>query len=181
MFTGRTPADRALGWAEQRKKWNAEGFCAREACGDLHDGHVYKDGHALKYCTRCALLLIAAQGDVITWGHASLPEDADPGTRHETSMGARVPGPEVCGICTPEERVTVLPCDGPGCPLCDMGAPSRPMRMSEPQVTIPVGASAVTLVSGGQSDSRLTAAQQKGRKKKDKNQAAKRARRQNRR
>lgn len=195
MFPERTPVDRTLDWAEQRKKWNAEGFCAREACGGPHAGHVYKDHHALKYCTRCARLLVAAQGDVIAWGHASLPEDAGPGTRHELSMGASVPGPEACSVCAPEERVTVLPCDGPGCPLCDMGAPSRPMRtppqirlpagffgVSEPQVTIPVGASAMTPVSGGQSDGHRTAARQKDRKKKkDKNRAAKRARRQNRR
>lgn len=151
MFTERTPVDRTLDWAEQRKKWNAEGFCAREACGSPHAGHVYRDHHALKYCTRCARLLVAAQGDVIAWGHSSLPEDAGPGTRHELSMGARVPGPEASFFGT-----------------------------SELQVTIPVGVSAVTPGSGGQSDGHRTAARQKDRKKKDKNRAAKRAQRQNR-
>lgn len=173
MFTERTPVDRTLDWAEQRKKWNAEGFCAREACGSPHAGHVYKDHHALKYCTRCARLLVAAQGDVIAWGHASLPEDAGPGTRHEFSMGTRVPGPEAC-------------------PLCEMGLPTRPLQTSphvrlpasvlgasEPLVTVPVGASAVTPASGRLPDSRRAATRQKDRKKRKK--VAKLARRRNRR
>lgn len=58
-----------LSWAEERRRWNAEGRCAREGCSrlsTLKDGrYQYPDEHELLYCYECACLLVEHQGVVM--------------------------------------------------------------------------------------------------------------------
>jgi len=42
-----------LDWQEQRRLWNLEGYCAREACGGKHSNLV-NSANNLLYCRRCA-------------------------------------------------------------------------------------------------------------------------------
>lgn len=61
MPQGRSPLDRSLDWQQQRVKWNREGYCAREACGQRHADMVHVTTN-LAYCRPCARKLNEAQG-----------------------------------------------------------------------------------------------------------------------
>lgn len=53
------PRDKNLSWHEQRKKWNREGLCSRQAClQELPTGYRLVHAHTgLEYCARCADLI----------------------------------------------------------------------------------------------------------------------------
>jgi hypothetical protein len=72
-----------LDWDQQRRVWNAEGYCSRVACGRTHGEYLHKQNH-LAYCARCTLMLNKAQGE----GTVTAPDVRTPGTmgcsqRHE--------------------------------------------------------------------------------------------------
>jgi len=42
-----------MDWQQEREAWNAEGRCARQACGMSHDGCKHQHTELL-YCISCA-------------------------------------------------------------------------------------------------------------------------------
>jgi len=58
-----------LGWLGNRKKWNREGHCARQACQSPHDG--WTQGNGLKYCEACKESIESHDRDgVIEWSRS---------------------------------------------------------------------------------------------------------------
>ena len=54
----------ALDWGGQRRLWNIQGWCAREACPD-HHANLKNSGNGLLYCRWCAHKI--AQGGMVTF------------------------------------------------------------------------------------------------------------------
>lgn len=52
------------GWLAQRQRWNREGHCARQACGQKHD-NLKNNSNNLLYCAKCAALI--AEGGLVTF------------------------------------------------------------------------------------------------------------------
>ncbi len=58
-------------WQSEREGWNAEGRCAREACGQSHDDCAHT-GTKLLYCLSCARKINEANPEVP--GLVAIPE-----------------------------------------------------------------------------------------------------------
>lgn len=81
----RSPVDLSLSLQAQRKKWNAEGYCARVACGALHK-RMKHPATGLFYCRSCAWKLNEAQGEgTVTYDPPAAVElpDAEPAHVHD--------------------------------------------------------------------------------------------------